>query len=45
MIAVGSSDDENKRRRARNLALFAVLAGLAAVFYVITIIKFTGGGG
>lgn len=29
----------DKRRRAKNLALLAVLAGLAALLYVITIVR------
>ena len=33
-----------KRRRARNWALLAVLLGLAALFYAITLVKLTKGG-
>lgn len=30
----------NKRRRAKNLALGAILSGLVVLFYLITIVKF-----
>ncbi|MDX1484316.1 MAG: hypothetical protein R3229_07530 [Alphaproteobacteria bacterium] len=33
-----------RRQRGRNLAMLAVLGGLAALFYVITIVKMSGGG-
>ncbi len=33
-----------KRRRARNWALLALLAGLVVLFYVITIVRMGGGG-
>jgi len=36
--------DLAKRRRARNWALLAVLLGLAALFYAITLVKLTKGG-
>lgn len=36
--------DERKRQRSRNLALLAVLVGLVVLFYVVTIVKMTGGG-
>lgn len=36
--------EHHKRLRARNLALLAVLAGLAVLFYLITIVRFGGGG-
>lgn len=35
--------DEDKRRRARNIALALVLGGLVVLFYFITIAKMTGG--
>lgn len=35
--------DEHKRRRARNIALAAVLFGLVALFYAITIARMGGG--
>jgi hypothetical protein len=36
-----------KNRRNRNLALLAVLAGLVVLFYLLTVVKFSGmlGGG
>ncbi len=33
-----------KRRRARNWAMLAVLLGLAALFYAITLVKLAKGG-
>jgi hypothetical protein len=33
------TDDRHRERRARNIALLAVLLGLAALFYAVTIIK------
>ena len=36
--------EEQKRRRAKNIALALVLAGLAALFYLITLVKLTGSG-
>ncbi len=32
-------DDRQRRRRAKNWALLAVLGGLALLFYVITIVR------
>jgi hypothetical protein len=32
-------DDRQKRQRARNLALLAVLLGLVALFYVMALVK------
>lgn len=37
--------DEHRKRRARNYALMAVLLGLVALFYVITIVRFGSGTG
>jgi len=34
----------DRRRRARNWALLAVLLGLAALFYAITLVKLSKGG-
>jgi hypothetical protein len=34
--------EEQKRRRAKNIAIALVLAALAALFYLITIVKLTG---
>ena len=36
--------EEQKRRRGRNIALGAVLAGLVLLFYLLTIVKLKGGG-
>ena len=36
--------DHNGRRRAKNIALALILAALAALFYLITIVKMSGGG-
>ena len=39
------SDEEaaafRRRQKGRNIAMFAVLAGLAALFFAITIVKMT----
>lgn len=35
-------DDRQRRQRARNWALFAVLVGFAALFYLITIVRMGG---
>jgi hypothetical protein len=34
-----SADDQRKRQRNKNIALALILAGLAALFYVITLVK------
>jgi hypothetical protein len=45
MAAQDSDRDPRQRQlRRRNLAMLAVLGGLAALFYVITIVKMGGGG-
>ena len=36
--------DLERRRRARNWAMLAVLLGLAALFYAITLVKLAKGG-
>ena len=33
---------QHRRRRSRNLALAAVLLGLVALFYAVTLVKFGG---
>ncbi|AFL49219.1 hypothetical protein ABIE78_005013 [Sinorhizobium fredii] len=43
METVKLSDAQKKSRRGRNIALGLVLAGLVALFYVVTLIKFGGG--
>ena len=35
--------DQDSRRRSKNLALALILAALAALFYLITIVKMGGG--
>lgn len=37
-----AQDDDGRRRRGRNIALGVVLAALAILFYMITIVKMTG---
>ncbi|WP_374450237.1 hypothetical protein [Stella sp.] len=32
-------NDETRKRRARNRALLAVLAGLAILFYLVTVVR------
>lgn len=41
---VGQSDEERRRQRSRNIALAAVLIGLVALFYVITMVRIGGAG-
>lgn len=41
MIAM-AQHDEHKRRRARNIALAAVLFALVVLFYAITIVRMGG---
>jgi hypothetical protein len=36
--------EQDRRRRTKNLALALILAALAALFYLITIVKMSGGG-
>ena len=44
MSAAGESREEHRRRiRSRNRALLAVLLGLALLFYIITIVRMSGG--
>lgn len=43
METVELSVAQRKSRRGRNIALGLVLAGLVALFYVVTLIKFGGG--
>ena len=33
------TDDQQKRRRARNIAIGVTLAGMVVMFYVITVVK------
>jgi hypothetical protein len=34
--------DQDSRRRAKNIAIAVILAALAALFYLITIVKMSG---
>ena len=43
-MTVATGDDLRRRRKGRNLALLAVLGGLAILFYVITIVRMGGQG-
>jgi hypothetical protein len=36
--------EQQKRRRAKNIALALILVALAGLFYLITIVKLTGSG-
>jgi len=36
--------EEQRRRRAKSIAIAVLLAGLAALFYLITIVKMSGAG-
>jgi hypothetical protein len=38
-MSEGNDSDLQRKRRGRNIALGLVLAGLVALFYVITIVK------
>jgi len=40
---VKMSDAQRRSRRNRNIALGLVLAGLVVLFYVVTLIKISGG--
>jgi hypothetical protein len=37
-------DEQQKRRRAKNIAVALILVALAALFYLITIVKLSGPG-
>ncbi len=39
-----ATDQRQRQLRKRNLAMLAVLGGLAVLFYVVTIVKMGGGG-
>lgn len=39
MAAAIMTPEDRRRRRARNLAMLAVLAGLVVLFYAITIVR------
>ncbi len=37
------TEDQRRRRRARNIAIAVALAGLVALFYLLTVFKLGGG--
>lgn len=39
MAAVTMTPEDRRRRRVRNLAMLAVLAGLVVLFYAVTIVR------
>ncbi len=39
MIGIAAVDERQKRQRARNWAILALLAGFVALVYVITLVK------
>ena len=43
MDTVNLTENQKKARRGRNIALGAVLLGLVVLFYVVTLVKFSGG--
>ena len=43
METVNLTDRQKKARRGRNIALGAVLLGLVVLFYIVTLVKFSGG--
>ena len=44
METVSLTDRQKKSRRGRNIALAATLVGLVVLFYIVTLVKFAGGG-
>ena len=43
MDTVELNEKQKKSRRGRNIALGAVLLGLVVLFYIVTLVKFSGG--
>lgn len=43
METVKLNDTQKKSRRGRNIALGLALAGLVVLFYIVTLVKFSGG--
>lgn len=43
METIALNDKQKKSRRSRNIAIAVTLAGLVALFYIITLVKFAGG--
>lgn len=44
MLVMRMSDEQRRKQRNRNIALAAVLAGLVALFYGITMVRIGGAG-
>lgn len=43
METVNLTENQKKARRGRNIALGVVLLGLVVLFYIVTLVKFSGG--
>jgi len=43
METVNLTESQKKARRGRNIALGVVLVALVVLFYIITLVKFSGG--
>ena len=43
METVNLTESQKKARRGRNIALGLVLLGLVVLFYIVTLVKFSGG--
>lgn len=43
METVSLTERQKKSRRGRNIALGVVLLGLVVLFYIVTLVKFSGG--
>ncbi len=43
METVNLTENQKKARRGRNIALGTVLLGLVVLFYIVTLVKFSGG--
>ena len=43
METVNLTESQKKARRGRNIALGALLLGLVVLFYIVTLVKFSGG--
>jgi len=42
-VTAAVMDERERRMRARNRALLALLLGLVALFYVVTLVRLSGG--
>ena len=43
METINLTESQKKSRRGRNIALGVVLLGLVVLFYIVTLVKFSGG--